>query len=309
MLSFQSTFCEISKGGILSSLVIIPRRFNSCTRFTPLSDKYSTLRHIHFDDIVPFEEGQQIQNSIVAANLDFKRLESKIRRRHQVLTSQGFGLVPAEEQLLRKVMDLKPFPTMLSFQFNKVYTGGKQMKLAPNLKNKIQSFHDLGCEYFQLERGGQVTWHGPGQLTAYVILDLKNFSNLTIRCFVDSVLLQLVRNVLKKYHGIETHLSAKHPGVWLDSTNEKIASVGCNIQRGITSYGIGLNINPDLSYMNSNEMCGLPDVKAISIEKATKKKASCQETSDQLAREVALLLNIKRVQKMNGDGMLNSKPT
>lgn len=283
----------------------LPKRFNSCTRFEPLNDNYKTLRHIHFEGITPFETGQKIQKAIVSANLDFKKLESKIKKLQRDLESQGFAIAADEQDILNKILNIRPHPTVLTFQFDKVFTGGKQMKQDPDLPNKIKSYSEMGCTYHQLERGGQVTWHGPGQLTAYVILDLKQFTDLTIRCYVDSVLLKAVRNLVKKHHRIDTHLS-ENPGVWVDSTGNKIASVGCNIQRAITSYGIGLNVNPDLSYMNSNEMCGLPGVKATSIEQLSAKSVSVQETGEQFAREVAKLLNMRSVEKMSGEGMLQA---
>lgn len=296
----------IREHGRLYSLNVLPKRFNSCTRFEPLNENYKTLRHIHFDGVTPFEAGQKIQKAIVSANLDFKKLESKIKKLQKDLESQGFAIAADEQDILNKIFNIRPHPTVLTFQFDKVFTGGKQMKQDPDLPNKIKSYSELGCTYHQLERGGQVTWHGPGQLTAYIILDLKQFTDLTIRCYVDSVLLKAVRNLLEKQHGIETHLS-ENPGVWVDSTGNKIASVGCNIQRAITSYGIGLNVCPDLSYMNSNEMCGLPGVRATSIEELSEKKCTVDETGDQFAREVAKLLNMKSVEKMNGEGMLQEQ--
>ncbi|WPK25940.1 hypothetical protein PUMCH_003278 [Australozyma saopauloensis] len=276
--------------------------YSSCTSFTPLNDNYKTLRHIHFEGITPFERGQTIQNSFVAANLDFKKLEAKIKKLQRELLAQNFVVAPEEQDILDKILNMRPYPTLLTFQFENVYTGGKQMKQDPDLNNKIESYAKLGCQYYQLERGGQVTWHGPGQLTAYLILDLKQFKNLTVRCYVDSVLLRSVMNVLKKQHGIDSHLN-ENPGVWIDSNNDKIASVGCNIQRAITSYGVGVNVHPDLSFMNTNEMCGLPDAQATSIEKLTGKKVGIEEVSDQLARELAVALNMKAVEKMSGADM------
>lgn len=310
MLSLSAKLLMIYSRGHQSlgsaKLALLWKRFNSCTRFIPLNNDYTTLRHIHFDGITPFEQGQSIQSKIVNANLDFKKMESKIKKQQEDLASQGFQLAAEEREIINKIRKLRPSPTLLTFQFNGVYTGGKQMKQDPDLTKKIESYRKLGCQYYQLARGGQVTWHGPGQLTAYIILDLKRFSNLSVRCYVDAVLLQAVRNLLLKYHGIDSHLS-ENPGVWIDSSNDKIASVGCIIQRAITSYGIGLNVNPDLSYMNSNEMCGMSNVKATSVKELTGSGTTVAGISDQLARELAKLLNMKVVEKMDGKGMLESQ--
>lgn len=304
MISAQAAMLKNTR---LANLHVLQKRFNSCTRFAPLNENYNTLRHIHFNGITPFEDGQRVQASIVNANLDFKAMEGKIKKHKKTLQAQGFQIGDEEDGILNKIIKLRPIPTVLTFQFEKVYTGGKQMKQDPTLQEKIECYSKVGCKYHQLERGGQVTWHGPGQLTAYVILDLKQFTNLSVRCYVDSVLLQSVRNVLQKNHGISTHLSA-NPGVWIDSSNDKIASVGCNIQRAVTSYGIGLNVSPDLTYLNSSEMCGLPGVKATSVKEITgSDTTTVSATADQFARELAKLLNMKSVEKMDGGGMLLSQ--
>lgn len=295
---------------IRSRGLVLCKRLNStscATRFVPLSENYKTLRHIHFPGITSFARGQEIQNSMVNANLDFKRMESKIRKQQKDITAQGYLLSDYEEGLIGKILEMKPFPTLLTFEFENVYTGGKKMRHDPSLKDQIASFELLGSQYHQLERGGQVTWHGPGQLVAYAVLDLKQFLNLTVKCFVDSVLLRGVQNVLKKNYGMES-LVNENPGVWV-SEKSKIASVGCNIQRAITSYGIGLNVAPDLKYLNSFTMCGLPGTQATSISvERPDAKTTIKDVGDQYAKELAKLLNITTVEHMNGED-LRDRPT
>lgn len=286
-------------------LPTVQKRWQSgCSKFLPLNENYKILRHIHFPGITPFAKGQAIQQSMVSANLDFKKMESKIRKQQKDMDAQGFVHHAYEQEFIKKVLSMKPFPTLLTFEFENVYTGGKQMKQDPDLANKIKSYEDLGCTYHQLERGGQVTWHGKGQLTAYTILDLKQFSNLTVRCFVDSVLLKAVQNMLKKNYQLESFLN-DNPGVWIEPQDKKISSVGCNIQRAITSYGIGLNVNPDLKFLNTHTMCGLPETTATSIEQLRPHVSTNVKTAaEQYAKEVARLLNITTVEHMDGLDLL-----
>lgn len=288
----------------MGAVTVAAKRFQSaCTKFLPLSDNYKTLRHIHFPGITSFEMGQDIQKAMVGANLDFKKMEAKIRKQQKDIHEQGYALSEYEEGFLKKVLSMKPFPTLLTFEFENVYTGGKQMKQDKQLDEKVKGYEKLGCKYYQLERGGQVTWHGEGQLTAYTILDLKQFSNLTVKCFVDSVLLKAVQNMLTKNYGLETITNA-NPGVWT-TQGEKIASVGCNIQRAITSYGIGLNVAPDLKYLNTYTMCGLPDAQASSIqEQKPGSQKSIKVAGEQYAKEVAKLLNITTVEHMDGSDLM-----
>lgn len=259
-------------------------------KFTPISESYKLLRHIHFPGITPFLHGEQIQKQMVSANLDFKKMEAKIRKQQKDLNSQGFAVSEYEQKLLLQVLAMKPLPTLLTFEFENVYTGGKQMKQDPTLADKIAGFGKLGCQYHQLERGGQVTWHGHGQLTAYLIMDLKHITNLTVKCYVDAVLLRAVQNVLAKYN-IKTYTN-ENPGVWVSRDNSKIASVGCNIQRAVSLYGVGINLSPDLRFLNTYTMCGLPEAKASSVSELTGVKPPVADAAALFANEVAKLLNM-----------------
>lgn len=285
-------------------LRILTRAQSTCLRFHPLNENYKTLRHVHFPGITPFQKGEAIQKRMVAANLDFKKMEAKIRKQLKHFLDQGFALSDYEDKFLKQVLSMKPFPTLLTFEFNNVYTGGKQMKQDPLLVGKVAEYEALGCEYHQLERGGQVTWHGNGQLTAYLILDLKQFSQLTVKCFVDAVLLRGVQNMLSKNYGLESHTN-DNPGVWMAPNDLKIASVGCNIQRAITSYGIGLNVNPDMRFLNTYTMCGLPGTKAASLkELVPDADVDVKKAGDLFAKEVARLLNIGTIEHMDGRELL-----
>lgn len=294
------------KSSIFNRSVIIFKRFNntSCsTKFSPLCENYKTLRHIHFPGITSFELGQKIQNTIINANLDFKRLESKIRKQRHDVASQGYKLNEYEDELLKKILDMKPFPTLLTFEFENVYTGGKQVKKDKEIASKIEQYETMGCKFHQLERGGQVTWHGKGQLVAYIILDLKQFLNLTVKCFVDSVLLKGVQETLRKNYSLESFTN-ENPGVFMSKNDNKIASVGCNIKRAITSYGIALNISPDLKFLNTSTMCGLPEVTATSIKNIIPdSNTTIKEAGFQYAKEVAKLLNITTVEHMSGENL------
>lgn len=285
-------------------LQVVGKRFNSCsTKFTPVIEQYKTLRHIHFPGRTKFEDGLKIQQAMVNANIDFKKISNKIIRLQKDIASKGYRLTEYEDGLLAKIMEMKPLPTVLTFEFENVYAGGKQMKQDPQLDEKIEDYRKMGCEYHQLERGGQVTWHGEGQLVAYTILDLKQFKNLTPKCFVDSVLLKSVQNLLKKNYGLSSYLN-ENPGVWMSESNHKISSIGCNIQHAITSFGIALNVNPDLKYLNTYTMCGLPEAEATSISRILpESKPDVKEVGNQYAKELAQLLNITTVEHMSGEDL------
>ena len=277
-------------------------------KVVPIDEHSSVLTHIHFSKRMNYERGLEIQESFVRLNLDFKKIESKIFKNlksfnHQqdVTGNQNFQkdksiVSDYELDLVAKILADKPKPLLLTFEFNPIYTGGKREK-----KNSINSsiYNYNGAHYLQVERGGQITFHGPGQLVAYPILDLKSFTNLSPKCFV-SILQNSIISLLRKDFDI-TSKTNDHPGVWIDDLH-KVASIGVQIRRAITSHGISLNINTDTSYFNSKEfvICGLPSecqtvtVREILEQKGatSQKDLSIEGIANLFAKELSSLLGI-----------------
>lgn len=136
-------------------------------------------------------------------------------------------------------------------------------------------------------RGGQITFHGPGQLVIYPILDLKSVKSekwpkgLSARCFVN-VLEEATINTLKSFgiKGIRTD----NPGVWV-SEEKKIAALGLHLRRNITSFGVGLNIRTDLRYFDKIVACGLEGKKTTSIKEELWKEKSAYEYVKEAKKE------------------------
>ncbi|KAI5961997.1 hypothetical protein KGF57_001537 [Candida theae] len=233
-------------------------------------------------------------------NLAHKRLETSIRG----IEKQGSIHSPTQD-LLKRYQLLQPPPTVLTFQFENVYASGLKSKKQVSQQD-IENFVRFGCKFYQLERGGQVTWHGEGQLVAYVVLNLKSFVKLSPKCFVNRVLLQSVVNVLEKF-GVRGTISDDNPGVWISDGEEgeeaKIASVGVRVRHGVTEFGVALNIDPDLKFLNTFEMCGLRSKQATSLSRELEKRGqvdtlpSIDKVSDLFADEVATALEMEQIDK------------
>lgn len=124
----------------------------------------------------------------------------------------------------------------------------------------------VGAAFHQIERGGDITYHGPGQLVVYPIFDLDTLGMgpaAFVAALEDAIIL-----LLADYGLTATRLEGA-PGIWLDATSapRKICAVGLKISRGCTMHGIALNINTELRYFNYIVPCGLPDKAVTSMQR------------------------------------------
>jgi lipoate-protein ligase B len=118
----------------------------------------------------------------------------------------------------------------------------------------------LGATVHRIDRGGDITFHGPGQLVGYPILDLANWGQGPL-WYVRSLEAVLI-DALASF-GIDATRTPGRPGVWVDGA--KIASIGVRVSRGVTSHGFALNVDPDLTFFSHIVPCGLPGVSMTSI--------------------------------------------
>lgn len=157
--------------------------------------------------------------------------------------------------------------TLLFVEHPPVYTLGKSGS-ADNLLVNEAFLRSKGASFYQINRGGDITYHGPGQLVAYPIFNLGVF-HLGVRDYVNK-LEEVVINCLQKY-GVSAGRLDGASGVWLDAAirekSRKICAVGVRASRGITMHGFAFNVNTDLSYYNWINPCGFTDRGVTSLEK------------------------------------------
>lgn len=143
-------------------------------------------------------------------------------------------------------------------------------------------------ETHRVERGGLVTYHGPGQLLAYPIFDLRSLGisvHLLVRCLEDVIIDTLAA------FGLKASRKPGYPGAWLGT--EKIAAVGLSIRGGISFHGIALNYNPDLSYFDLIRPCGLEGVRMTSVAKVLGKRISPHILRETMASHFARRFHLK----------------
>ncbi|MBS1685129.1 MAG: lipoyl(octanoyl) transferase LipB [Bacteroidetes bacterium] len=152
--------------------------------------------------------------------------------------------------------------TLILCEHPPTYTLGKSGDPA----NMLFRPEAVGAAFHQISRGGDITYHGPGQLVVYPIFDLDSLG-LGPAAFV-AALEDTIIFLLADYGLTATRLDGA-PGIWLDAATapRKICAVGLKISRGCTMHGIALNINTDLRYFNYIVPCGLPDKAVTSMQR------------------------------------------
>jgi lipoyl(octanoyl) transferase len=167
---------------------------------------------------------------------------------------------------------------MLFVEHPHIYTLGKSGSEKHMLRSMIELQH-LEAEFLKIDRGGDITYHGPGQIVGYPILDLD-------RHFTDvhkylRYLEEVIINVCNDYE-LEAHRIEGQTGVWVD--NEKICAMGIRCSRWVTMHGFALNINTDLRYFNNIVPCGIDDKAVTSLQALLGKEVDTEEVKKKIIR-------------------------
>jgi lipoyl(octanoyl) transferase len=194
-----------------------------------------------------------------------------------------------------KNRDLPPdqqIPTknyLLFVEHPHVYTLGKSGDEKNLLVNDDQ-LSQKNATYYKINRGGDITYHGPGQLVAYPILDLDNFFtdiHKYLRLLEEAIILTL------NDYGIKAERSTGETGVWLDTDNKlkarKICAMGVRCSRWVTMHGWGFNVNADLNYFNNIIPCGIQDKAVTSMNKELGKNVDMDELKEKAKAHFAQL--------------------
>jgi lipoyl(octanoyl) transferase len=194
--------------------------------------------------------------------IDLGRCSFKISLEHQ-------------DNIHSRVSEQKITDSIIFVEHEHVYTLGKNAN-----QNNILSDYPKDVEIHNIDRGGDVTYHGPGQLVGYPIIDIKNL-NMSIGRYVHT-LEKILINTLEVFD-INAQIRDKLIGVWVG--DEKIAAIGVRVQNGVTKHGFALNVNTDLSYYNGIIPCGIDNCKVTSIEQLLYKDIELKLVKDIIIKE------------------------
>jgi lipoyl(octanoyl) transferase len=182
--------------------------------------------------------------------------------------------------------------TLLLLEHPHVYTLGRNAK-RENLLISEDHLEQLGAQLFETNRGGDITYHGPGQLVGYPIFDLTQHRR-DIAWFMRS--LEEVFIGVARDFGIEAGRLAGAPGVWVG--NEKLVAMGVHIARWVTSHGFAFNVNTDLRYFEWIVPCGLREKGVTSLAKLLGKPVEMDRATDcvieQFGEVFGLAMQIER---------------
>ena len=206
-----------------------------------------------------------------------------------------------QEVLFKESIDLKiknrdglisdlPEHKLIFCEHPHVYTLGKSGS-EQNLLISEAILKQKGATYYKINRGGDITYHGPGQLIAYPILDLDQFFtdiHKYMRYLEEAVILTL------QEFGIKSGRVNGCTGVWIDGgtpTARKICAMGVKCSRWVTMHGLALNVNPDMTYFNNIVPCGIADKTVTSMEQELGKMIDFDEVSVILKENLSVVFD------------------
>ena len=181
---------------------------------------------------------------------------------------------------------------LLLVEHNPVYTLGKSGK-SENMLVSEEYLRSIGAEFFHIDRGGDITFHGPGQVVGYPILDLEQVG-IGLREYIDSIEGAVIE--LCAEYGIVAGRVEGASGVWLDggtSRARKICAIGVKSSRYVTMHGFALNVNTDLRYFNHINPCGFADRGVTSLQKELGREVSMEEVKEKVINHLSEKLNVK----------------
>jgi lipoyl(octanoyl) transferase len=170
--------------------------------------------------------------------------------------------------------------TLLLLEHTSVYTAGRRTEISDRPID--------ATPVINVDRGGKITWHGPGQVVGYPIIKLKNSTDVV--GFVRELETALI-SVCEEF-GIEAKRYCERSGVWIrdEKGDRKIAAIGLRVAKGVTMHGFALNINPDLSAYKKIVPCGIADAKVTSMAVELNRSINIQEVLPVLKNYICPML-------------------
>lgn len=223
-------------------------------------------------------------------DLQQELFDALVARKRAERDAGGSTVFPAGDSAEEhSATDDDPVGTVLLVEHPPVYTLGKSGH-AENLLIPREMLERMGARFYHIDRGGDITFHGPGQLVCYPILDLERIG-IGLREYIEALEEAVIRTVAE--YGIAAGRIAGASGVWIDpgkARPRKICAIGVRSSRYVTMHGFALNVTTDLEWFSRINPCGFTDRGVTSIAAETGSQPSIQEVKQLVIRELATAL-------------------
>jgi lipoyl(octanoyl) transferase len=209
-----------------------------------------------------------------------------------VLTVERLGTVSyrptweLQDELAQQRRERRIGDRLLLLEHFPVYTIGRGGD-ETNLLATPNRLRELGAEFIRIDRGGDITFHGPGQLVAYPIVELRD--PLDLRRYVRTLEAAIIATAAA--FGVAAHRSEGLTGVWVEG-ERKLAAIGVRVKRGVTTHGLALNVNTDLRWFAEMIPCGIADKDVTSLSRELGRPVDMAQVEDWLAASLATELGL-----------------
>lgn len=219
--------------------------------------------------------------------------------KNRILTYRNLGVTDYKEAwdlqklIFNQVVSGESPDTLILLEHPHTYTLGK----IANKKNLIGNSDYLdknNISVYEIDRGGDITYHGPGQIVGYPIINLEHWKKDThkyLRALEEVIILTC------KNYGLDAIRNPKYTGVWIG--NNKIAAIGIKISRWVTMHGFAFNVNTDLSLFSGIVPCGIKDKEVTSLQKELNRKIDISEVKISLLENFKLVFNYDAINEVN----------
>jgi len=231
------------------------------------------VKHINLG-LIDYKEAWDYQEELFQAIIDVKRANRKRE-------NEGLALEQTQSKLI-------------FCEHPHVFTLGKSGQQSHLLVNEEQ-LAAKGARFYKINRGGDITYHGPGQLVGYPIFDLDNFFtdiHKYLRYLEEAVILTLAE------YGIKAGRIKGSTGVWLDWDNpkaRKICALGVRSSRWVTMHGFAFNVNSDLNYFTNIIPCGITDKAVTSLDKELGRPVEMKEAQEKMKKHLEVLFEMELI--------------
>jgi lipoyl(octanoyl) transferase len=244
-----------------------------------------TKQEVIFEDLgtMEYQQAWDYQEKLLQENV---RIKGLLREQELVTAGSEFPTPNSE---------LRTSHHFLLVEHPPVYTLGKSGNIS-NVLISEEMRTKKGIEFFRTNRGGDITFHGPGQIVGYPVLDLERFYTdigKYLRSIEEVIILTLAD------YGIKGDRSPGETGVWIDPSikgkERKICAIGVRSSRWITMHGFALNVNTDLDYFNFIVPCGIVDKQVTSMEKELGRALDFGEVKEKVKANFEKVFDVKLI--------------